>query len=186
MRRALLPLMLSAAVLGASVAHASDSPVPAATLSGIDGTVLVNQGEYFVNARTDTALDAGDRVLLMSGARARLGWADGCVVDLDPEAMVSIAAISPCAGGTAAVTALGPMTAQAVGDTGVSDDDETVAPVADGTTASSVRDSDPDSYTWLIVGGVGVGLVLAASGGGGSSSTPPSPPPPPPPPPVSP
>jgi len=128
-------------------------------LTGIEGSVLVNQGERFVTVREPTALVSGDRVLLMSGASAGLVWADGCEMPLVAESMLSIAEQSPCVGTTAEVTQLGPMVAQAVADTGM----------------AASRAADTESYTWLILGGVGLVAVLAASSGG--SSTPPPPPP---------
>lgn len=159
MRIEALPTLLVAALFAASSVSASESTAPEAMLTDIEGTVLVNQGERFVNVHEATALVAGDRVLLMSGASAGLVWADGCELPLVAESMLSIGAQSPCLGETAEVTQLGPMLAQAVADTG------TVARAA----------GDTDSYTWLILGGIGLVAVLAASGGG-SSSTPPPPP----------
>ena len=159
MRIEALSTLLVSALFAASSVSASEATAPEALLTDIEGTVLVNQGERFVNVHEATALKAGDRVLLMSGASAGLVWADGCEMPLVPESMLSIADQSPCVGQAAEVTRIGPMLAQAVGDTGT----------------AARASSDSDSYTWLIIGGVGLVAVLAASSGG--SSSPPAPPP---------
>lgn len=160
MRIEALPTLLVAALFAASSVSASEATAPEAMLTDIEGTVLVNQGERFVNVHEATALKAGDRVLVMSGASAGLVWADGCEMPLVSESMLSIGAESPCIGQAAEVTQLGPMLAQAVADSGM----------------AASRATDTDSYTWLILGGVGLIAVLAASSGG--SSSPPAPPPP--------
>ncbi len=158
MRRSLLPLFCSAALLGSGVAAAADSPAPA-VLSGVEGSVLVNQGERFVTVRGDVALSAGDRVLGMSGASATITWADGCSLPLPAEAMLTVDAASPCAGAQAEVVEVGPMVAQ-----------------ADTSEGSRVARTDPDSYTWLIIGGVAVAIIAAASGGSSSGPAPLPPP----------
>lgn len=105
-----------------------------ATLLGIEGTVLVNTGDKFVNTRQDTTLAAGDRVLLMNEASAQLVFADGCDVALQPESMITIGEASPCAGQDLAVNRIGPMTAQAVGASG------------------AARTRGPDTAAWVVFG----------------------------------
>lgn len=155
MRRSLLPLFCTAALLGSGFAVAADSASPA-VLSGVEGSVLVNQGERFVSARGDVALAAGDRVLGMSGASATITWADGCSLPLPAEAMLTVDAVSPCAGVQAEVVEVGPMVAQ-----------------ADTSEGSRVARTDPDSYTWLIIGGVAVAIIAASSSGSPAPVSPP-------------
>lgn len=156
MRRSLLPLLCSAALVGAGVASAAaSSPV---VLGDVEGSVLVNQGERFVSVQGEAQLLAGDRVLGMTGASATLTWADGCSVAVPAEAMVTVGVVSPCAGAALEVEAVGAMVAQ-----------------TETTEGSRVARTDPESYTWLIIGGVAVAVVALASGG--SSSSPPPPPP---------
>jgi hypothetical protein len=156
MRRSLLPLLCSAALVGAGVASAAaSSPV---VLGDVEGSVLVNQGERFVSVRGEVRVSAGDRVLGMTGASATLTWSDGCSVALPAESMVTIGAVSPCAGAVLEVEDVGAVVAQ-----------------ADTSEGSRVARTDPDSYTWLIIGGVAVAVVAAASGGSGSSPPPPPP-----------
>lgn len=131
--------MISGAIalaLCSGVAFAGDTQEQSgqATLLGIEGTVLVNTGERFVNTRQDTVLAAGDRVLLMNEASAQLSFADGCDVELQAESMVTIGEASPCAGQDLEVNRIGPMTAQAVG------------------ASATARGSEPDTTAWVVFG----------------------------------
>lgn len=87
-----------------------------ATLSGIDGTALVNQGEEFVTATEAQALQPGDQVMVMEGGSARISFADGCVLPVAGGSMVVVPAVSTCAGGVASTSRVGAQYAQAVGD----------------------------------------------------------------------
>ncbi|MGY6518909.1 MAG: hypothetical protein ACXIUZ_09350 [Lysobacteraceae bacterium] len=107
--RATLAAACSAALLFSGVALAAE---PVATLSDVDGTVLIEQGDRFVTASA-RSLDAGARVLLMTEASARLSFVDGCEVELDAETLVTLPAVSPCAGGDLDAHRVGRMTAQA-------------------------------------------------------------------------
>jgi len=132
-----------ALALCSSVAVAGDAgeQAPQATLQGIEGSVLVNTGERFVNTRQDTTLAAGDRVLLMDEASARLLFADGCDVELQAESMVTLGELSPCAGDALEVNRIGPMTAQAMG--------------ASGTAATGER----DTTAWVVFGTAGATIA---------------------------
>jgi hypothetical protein len=65
---------------------------PAARLASVDGLVLVNQGAGFTPVTNATVLHAGDRLLSLKGAHARLIYANGCAVSLNANAMVTVAA----------------------------------------------------------------------------------------------
>lgn len=104
-----LAAAVSAAFVFSAPALAADDPVG---LSDVKGTVLVEQGDRFVTAGTQS-LAPGARVLLMTDASARLDFADGCVVELDAETLVTLPARSPCAGGELDANRVGRMTAQA-------------------------------------------------------------------------
>lgn len=116
-----------------AVAGDADDQATQASLLGIEGTVLVNTGERFVNTRQDTVLATGDRVLLMNEASAQLLFADGCDVPLQAESMVTIGEVSPCAGEALEVNRVGPMTAQAMGATGA-------------------QTRGPDTTAWVVFG----------------------------------
>jgi hypothetical protein len=118
--------VIAASMLLTSVAFAAEEGT--ATLSSQQGTVLVNQGEEFVTASGSQVLNAGDRVMVMEGGSAEITYADGCVLPLAAGSMVSVAAMSTCAGDVAKVEQIGPTFAQAVGaprDERCDDDDET-------------------------------------------------------------
>ncbi len=91
-------LILLACTL-ATVLSASDSVVTAHPLKG---RVLVNEEEVFLAAGDGHVLHAGDRVLLLSGAVARISYSDGCQLQLAGPRMVRIQAAAPCAGFTTA------------------------------------------------------------------------------------
>ena len=110
MKRSAAALVLLTALFG----HAAFA-APAAVLASADGQVLVNQGKQFVTAAPGQALAAGDRVMLMKGARASLRFADGCVLPLAESSLVVVQSLSSCAGGDIQIASLQPMNAQAIG-----------------------------------------------------------------------
>lgn len=103
-------LVLFAALFG----HTAQA-APAAVLASAEGQVLVNQGKQFVTAKSGQALAAGDRVMLMQGARASLRFADGCVLPLAESSLVVVQTLSSCAGGDIQIASLQSMNAQAIG-----------------------------------------------------------------------
>lgn len=109
--------MKTAAVLALMTALSAPAAfaAPAAVLTSADGQVLVNQGKQFVTAAPGQALAAGDRVMLMKGARASLRFADGCVLPLAESSLVVVQTLSSCAGGDIQIARLQPVSAQAIG-----------------------------------------------------------------------
>ena len=101
-----------AALLSASIAFAGDAGV---TLSGQNGTVLVNSGKQFVSAHAGQTLAPGDRILVMKGGKATLTYPDGCVSTINSGSMVDVSA--HCGQNIAQTQKIPPMYAQAVGDT---------------------------------------------------------------------
>ncbi len=93
-------------LMTASIAHAQDSRI-AATLLDIEGSILVNQGEQFVTGANNLGLSSGDRVMALEASSALLRYEDGCDVKVDPETIVTLSEVSPCAGGLLAVEQLG-------------------------------------------------------------------------------
>lgn len=72
----------------------------AATLEPGQGALTLNQGQGFqpVNARIDA--NVGDSVMVAPGGSATLVYDDGCKVDVQPGAAISVTPISPCASGS--------------------------------------------------------------------------------------
>lgn len=108
----------------------------AASLSGVQGEVLVNAGQGLKPVTGAANLKAGDIVIAQKGS-AKLIYPDGCTINIDPGASATISEKSPCA-------------AQASTQTGQ---------VAAAAPAAGL------STTALVVGGVAIagGLALAAS-----------------------
>ncbi len=98
-----LALAIAGAFCVAGQASAKD--VAAAQLSGVNGSVMIQQGGKMVAATNASVLHAGDRVVAMKGAKAQVKFADGCVVQLTAANMVTVGAKSPCASGAGLVSA---------------------------------------------------------------------------------
>ncbi len=79
------------------------SATKAATLTGIDGAVLVNHGGGFTSAHGTTPLSTGDTVIANPGGRAKVVYDDNCTVSVEPGSVVTVADKSPCSVETGAV-----------------------------------------------------------------------------------
>ena len=77
------------------VATQASAAASVAQLDAVKGSVMVNQGGKYVPASSATALKAGDRVVAMNG-QAQVNFADGCVVSVAPQAVVTLGDKSPC------------------------------------------------------------------------------------------
>ena len=71
----------------------------AGRMGAISGSVMLNQNGRMVPATAGSVLQSGDRVIAANGS-ARISYADGCNVAVTARSMVTIAATSPCAGGS--------------------------------------------------------------------------------------
>lgn len=72
----------------------------AATIEPVQGQLSVNQGQGFepVNSRIDA--NVGDSVMVSPNGAAVVAYPDGCKVNVEPGAVMTIAPISPCASGS--------------------------------------------------------------------------------------
>lgn len=72
----------------------------AATIEPVQGALSVNQGQGFeqVNGRIDA--NVGDTVMVSPNGSALISYPDGCKVNVQPGAVMTIAPISPCASGS--------------------------------------------------------------------------------------
>lgn len=129
-----------ASLLAAGTASAAEL----ASLSGIEGTALVNQGEEFVTASEAQALKPGDQVMVMEGGKAEIVFADGCVLPLESGSLVVVPEQSTCAGAVAKTQRVGAQYAQAVGEV-----PEGPTPLVQG----------------LIIGAVAIGIIAAVNEG---------------------
>ncbi len=83
-----------ALLAGYGIAHADGTSQ--ASITAVNGTVLVNQGQGFRPAAPGLLLHAGDRVIISAQGGARLMYAGGCGVNLAPGSMATIGALAPC------------------------------------------------------------------------------------------
>lgn len=70
-----------------------------ARLGAVSGSVMVSQNGRFAPATRGAVLQAGDRVMATNGS-ASLVYSDGCNVAVATRSMATVAAASPCAGGS--------------------------------------------------------------------------------------
>ena len=68
-----------------------------ATLTPMEGGVLVSKGQGFVRMTQPTTLKLGDRAMVAQGSRGKISFPDGCAVDLRPGAVQIVGPVSPCA-----------------------------------------------------------------------------------------
>lgn len=73
-----------------------------ARLGAVNGSVMVNQNGRFTPAARGAVLQTGDRVMATNGS-ASLVYSDGCNVSIAAKSMATVAATSPCAGGSSNV-----------------------------------------------------------------------------------
>lgn len=126
---------------------ALSSAAGAASLTGVQGSIMVNSGSGYFMATGPVELKIGDMVLANPGSAGQLKFPDGCNVPLQQGVVITVGTTSPCA-----VHA---------------DGQQQPGPGADSFGSGALI------VGGLVIAG-GIGLALA-SGGGSSSSSPASP-----------
>jgi hypothetical protein len=129
------------------------SPTWAAVVQPGSGNLTINQGQGFKPVTSASNANVGDSVMVGPGGSATVVYEDGCKVNVQPGAVTTIAALSPCAAGSNAQNNPCPIG-------------------ADG------RPHCDDDWGWWIAGGLlavglGVGIWQATQKGG--NTTPSSP-----------
>jgi len=79
-----------------ALAMSMGATAQAATLDGIEGTVLVNRGSGYVSVIYATQLQPGDSVVAKPGGRGQIIYEDGCVVTVSPGSVESVGSRSSC------------------------------------------------------------------------------------------
>lgn len=142
-----------------------------ATLSNVNGKVLVNKGNGYVAAKSGVALAQGDRLISLNGATASVVYQDGCVTQLPENSLLAFDKFTVCGKEPFKVaSAKQPVQyASAIGDGGTMSD---VSPAGSGATTDA-HGLPGESYgtnlpvlegsagTW---GLVGFGIVAGAAG----------------------
>lgn len=95
MYRSIAAFVAAGALLAGQAAVAAEG----ARVSGVSGSVMISQNGRFVPAANGAILRAGDRVVASSGS-ARVVYGDGCNVAISARSMATVAAASPCVGGS--------------------------------------------------------------------------------------
>jgi len=98
MYRRIAALSAVALLVSGQTALAAES----ARVSGVTGSVMISQNGRFVPAANGAVLRAGDRIVASSGS-AKLVYGDGCNVAISARSMATVAASSPCVGGSSGV-----------------------------------------------------------------------------------
>lgn len=71
-------------------------PCLAATVDSVRGQVSINRGDGFRRVTGTIQANTGDSVMVSPKGRARVVYPDGCALNVDPGAVVTITAQSPC------------------------------------------------------------------------------------------
>jgi hypothetical protein len=90
--------LFSALALGCTVLAAS--PAWSAVLEPGFGDLTINHGQGFKPVTSAANANVGDSVMVGPGGSATIVYEDGCKVDVRPGAVMTIAALSPCASGS--------------------------------------------------------------------------------------
>ena len=72
------------------------TPSFAATVSVVQGQVLVNRGQGYEQVVGTTSANPGDTIVVNPGGSAQVVYPDGCTVPVVPGSVVSVASQSPC------------------------------------------------------------------------------------------
>ena len=91
---------------------------PIATLTQLEGKVLVNQGEETAPAQAGMSLRSSDRVLTLDGSTALVVYKDGCGLPLEENSQLTLMSVDECTQGVAAVSEMGAFEIIALGAAG--------------------------------------------------------------------
>lgn len=85
-------LALLALIAGVSIG----TPLLAATVTVVQGQVLINRGQGYRLVEGSTEANPGDMVVVNPGGLAQIAYPDGCSIQLQPGSIVAIGQPSPC------------------------------------------------------------------------------------------
>jgi hypothetical protein len=90
--------LLKALSIGCSLLISS--PSWAVMVEPGQGDLSINRGQGFMPVKSQMSAKVGDSVMVAPGGSATVVYDDGCKVTVQPGAVTSIAALSPCASGS--------------------------------------------------------------------------------------
>jgi hypothetical protein len=146
MYRSIAAFVAAGALLAGQAAVAAEG----ARISGVSGSVMISQNGRFVPASNGAVLRAGDRVVASSGS-ARVVYGDGCNVAVSARSMATVAAASPCVGGSSGVVKISTQ----------DNDRDGTAGYGSGSGGSAVG-GNSDLYLWLGFGVLTIGATAVA------------------------
>jgi hypothetical protein len=92
--------MLRKIVLASALAVSMPVLAATATITGTSGRVLVDTGNgQFMTAQQGQVLSTGDRIMVSGAGSSSLTFDDGCVLNVQPDTLITIPSTSTCAGG---------------------------------------------------------------------------------------
>lgn len=130
------------AVVGLLLSGQAAIAAESARVGAVSGSVMVNQGGRMTPAAAGSVLQTGDRIFVANGS-ASVRYADGCNVAVSARSMATVAAVSPCAGGSSSLVKVS-----------TRDDDDRGGAYG--------YNSDYDLWLWLTFGIVTVAVVGSA------------------------
>ncbi|MBV2194668.1 MAG: hypothetical protein KUL81_15150 [Azonexus sp.] len=97
MKKSLITASIVAGIFAAGVVGAQAAEqAQLATLSNVNGKVLVNKGNGYVSAKSGTSLGEGDRVISLNGATASVVYEDGCVTQMPENSLLAFDKFTAC------------------------------------------------------------------------------------------
>jgi hypothetical protein len=94
------------------------SPSWSATVEVVKGGVLINRGEGFRPVTGAAEARSGDQVMASPDGSARIIYADGCPIPVNPGAVITVSAKSPCTAFAQRVTPAGGAPEEGLGAAG--------------------------------------------------------------------
>jgi len=83
-------------LMGVMIGLAAPGALGAATLSDVQGEVLVNRGDGFKKASGPLELAPGDQITVPPGGSAKMSYGSGCNVSVAPGEIHTVKSSSPC------------------------------------------------------------------------------------------
>ena len=116
MKKRYLTTSLVACLVGYAAGASAMDPV--AVLRQPQGKVFISQGSAMATAQEGMPLYAGNRVITVSGGRAEVAYADGCIVALPENSLLAVKGVDQCRLGQAQVRATGGFQNARIGQAG--------------------------------------------------------------------
>ena len=116
--------IFTSAVAVASLIVAS-STAQATMVQPVSGQVMINQGQGYKTIKNPIELKTGDQVIVNPGGFAKVNYTDGCSIPVQPGAVATIGAQSPCVAQSLETSQGAMVQTQAVGD---GDNNQAAAP----------------------------------------------------------